>query len=293
MPWRRASSTWRGRGHFNGRGQAGFGFHALQPGQRHRAHALKRARPGARLPDAGPEQVDFAQRLQAAGRGQHLLLGFGRARAGNEQRLAFVGQQAGKIRIGSRGALQKANKVERAVRQPAGRAGKRNSFPPKRCLPVTFAAPRFCPNSHPHVRPYAARSPTQAPPISFDDTRVAFASKSDAQLRKMYALFAAMNNGSLVKTGSGLMQNGPEVGPARHQVSHQAHHLRAVLRRRNHCRMPARHGRAGQVQHRHHPRLLGGRRRQRPELRPHPRRAAGHHRRSPPLAAHSRSRCLK
>jgi len=47
---------------------------------------------------------------------------------------------------------------------------------------------------------------TQAPAVSFDDTRVAFASKSDAKLRKMYALFAAMNNGSLVKTGSGLMK---------------------------------------------------------------------------------------
>ena len=49
-------------------------------------------------------------------------------------------------------------------------------------------------------------SPTLAPPVSFEDTRVAFASKSDAQLRKVYALFAAMNNGSLVKTGSGLMK---------------------------------------------------------------------------------------
>ena len=47
---------------------------------------------------------------------------------------------------------------------------------------------------------------TQAPPIFFDNTRVAFASKSDVQLRKIYTLFAAMNNGSLVKTGSGLMQ---------------------------------------------------------------------------------------
>ena len=47
---------------------------------------------------------------------------------------------------------------------------------------------------------------TQAPPVFFDDTRVAFASKSDAQLRKVYTLCAAMNNGSLVKTGSGLMQ---------------------------------------------------------------------------------------
>jgi len=47
---------------------------------------------------------------------------------------------------------------------------------------------------------------TQAPPISFDDTAVAFASKSDGELRKMYALFAAMNNNSLVKTGGGLMK---------------------------------------------------------------------------------------
>ena len=48
---------------------------------------------------------------------------------------------------------------------------------------------------------------TQAPPLSFSDTRVAFASKSDFELRKVYALFAAMNNGTLVKTGSGLMKS--------------------------------------------------------------------------------------
>lgn len=47
---------------------------------------------------------------------------------------------------------------------------------------------------------------TQAPPVSFNDTAVAFASKSDGELRKMYALFAAMNNNSLVKTGGGLMK---------------------------------------------------------------------------------------
>ena len=51
-----------------------------------------------------------------------------------------------------------------------------------------------------------APAPTTAPPLSFDDTRVAFASKSNARLKKMYALFAAMNNGGLVKMGSGLMQ---------------------------------------------------------------------------------------
>jgi proline dehydrogenase len=44
-------------------------------------------------------------------------------------------------------------------------------------------------------------------PISFEDTQIAFESKSDADLRKMYALFAAMNNGSLVKAGGGLMQS--------------------------------------------------------------------------------------
>ncbi|MFD1875024.1 proline dehydrogenase family protein [Hymenobacter bucti] len=43
-------------------------------------------------------------------------------------------------------------------------------------------------------------------PLSFEDTRIAFEAKSDTDLRKMYALFAAMNNGSLVKTGGGLMK---------------------------------------------------------------------------------------
>ncbi|TGE25533.1 proline dehydrogenase [Hymenobacter aquaticus] len=47
---------------------------------------------------------------------------------------------------------------------------------------------------------------TQSPPISFTDTAVAFASKSDLELRKMYALFAAMNNNTLVKAGGGLMK---------------------------------------------------------------------------------------
>ncbi len=52
----------------------------------------------------------------------------------------------------------------------------------------------------------SAPVPTQALPISFDNTQIAFAAKSDAQLRKTYGLFAAMNNNGLVKTGSGLMQ---------------------------------------------------------------------------------------
>jgi proline dehydrogenase len=77
----------------------------------------------------------------------------------------------------------------------------------KRYLPVTFAEPKACalfPNVYPPIM--LSAPPTQAPSISFEDTRVAFASKSDAQLRRVYALFAAMNNGSLVKTGSGLMK---------------------------------------------------------------------------------------
>ena len=43
-------------------------------------------------------------------------------------------------------------------------------------------------------------------PISFDDTAIAFASKSDADLLKMYALFATMNNNFLVSTGGNLVQ---------------------------------------------------------------------------------------
>lgn len=46
---------------------------------------------------------------------------------------------------------------------------------------------------------------TQAPAVSFENTAIAFAGKSSTELRKMYALFAAMNNNRLVKTGSGFM----------------------------------------------------------------------------------------
>jgi len=43
-------------------------------------------------------------------------------------------------------------------------------------------------------------------PVSFDNTAVAFASKSDVELKKMYLLFATMNNNTLVNTGSSLVQ---------------------------------------------------------------------------------------
>ncbi|OON68708.1 proline dehydrogenase family protein [Hymenobacter sp. CRA2] len=48
--------------------------------------------------------------------------------------------------------------------------------------------------------------PQTHPLISFDNTAVAFAAKSDGELRQMYALFAAMNNKGLVDFGGGAMK---------------------------------------------------------------------------------------
>src|SRR5688572_23142603 len=42
--------------------------------------------------------------------------------------------------------------------------------------------------------------------VSFDNTAVAFASRSDAELRKMFVLFATMNNNFLVKTGGPILE---------------------------------------------------------------------------------------
>lgn len=44
--------------------------------------------------------------------------------------------------------------------------------------------------------------------ISFDDTAIAFASKSDKELRKMYWLFASMNNNFLVSSGTAVLKLG-------------------------------------------------------------------------------------
>ncbi|WP_146900795.1 proline dehydrogenase family protein [Adhaeribacter aerolatus] len=46
---------------------------------------------------------------------------------------------------------------------------------------------------------------TSVTPVSFENTAIAFASKSDAELFKMYTLFATMNNNFLVKTGGKLV----------------------------------------------------------------------------------------
>jgi proline dehydrogenase len=42
--------------------------------------------------------------------------------------------------------------------------------------------------------------------VSFDDTSIAFSSKSNTDLRRMFLLFAAMNNGTLVSTGTGFIK---------------------------------------------------------------------------------------
>lgn len=45
-------------------------------------------------------------------------------------------------------------------------------------------------------------------PISFDDTAVAFSSKSDKELKKMYLLFASMNNNLLTSFGTSVLKFG-------------------------------------------------------------------------------------
>ena len=59
-----------------------------------------------------------------------------------------------------------------------------------------------------------ASTPPAAPPapLSFDDTHIAFEAKSDAELRRMYALFAAMNRPALVRLGGRLMQQALRLG---------------------------------------------------------------------------------
>ena len=48
--------------------------------------------------------------------------------------------------------------------------------------------------------------------ISFDDTSVAFSSKSDEDLKRMYLLFSSMNYGWLVDIGTGLITSGLKLG---------------------------------------------------------------------------------
>ena len=48
--------------------------------------------------------------------------------------------------------------------------------------------------------------------VNFEDTSIAFASKSDAELYKMYLLFATMNSNRLVKAGGNLLQRAFKLG---------------------------------------------------------------------------------
>jgi len=54
------------------------------------------------------------------------------------------------------------------------------------------------------IDPKPATSSSQ--PLSFNDTAIAFSAKSDAELRKMYWLFASMNSNVLVKLGTALLK---------------------------------------------------------------------------------------
>lgn len=49
-------------------------------------------------------------------------------------------------------------------------------------------------------------------PISFDDTSIAFSSKSDKDLQRMYLLFGSMNNNFLVKTGTNIVKFALKLG---------------------------------------------------------------------------------
>ncbi len=67
------------------------------------------------------------------------------------------------------------------------------------------------------VRPSAAATPSSASgspagPLSFENTEVAFASKSDSELRQMYALFATMNSNVAVKAGGALLRGAFRLG---------------------------------------------------------------------------------
>jgi proline dehydrogenase len=48
--------------------------------------------------------------------------------------------------------------------------------------------------------------------VNFEDTSIAFSSKSDAELYKMYLLFATMNSNRLVKAGGNMLQRAFKIG---------------------------------------------------------------------------------
>jgi proline dehydrogenase len=57
--------------------------------------------------------------------------------------------------------------------------------------------------------------------LSFDDTAIAFSSKSNAQLYQTYILFASMNENWLVTMGTGMIQSAFKMGlPIKNIVKH-------------------------------------------------------------------------
>ncbi len=51
-----------------------------------------------------------------------------------------------------------------------------------------------------------------APPVSFDNTAIAFAARSSGELRRMYGLFAMMNSNFVVKTGGSFVNGALSLG---------------------------------------------------------------------------------
>ena len=80
-------------GHFGRDVHAGFGLDTLQPAQSFDPHSLESAGLGAGFPDAGAEDLHLLRGERAGGR-EHLLFGFGTARAGDYKRPP--GRDAGK-----------------------------------------------------------------------------------------------------------------------------------------------------------------------------------------------------
>ncbi len=74
-----------GRGHLRGDVHARFALHAPQPRERFDAYALESAGFGAGLPYPRAEDAD-AVGGQGPRRGEHLLLGLGAARSGDDRR---------------------------------------------------------------------------------------------------------------------------------------------------------------------------------------------------------------
>lgn len=93
---------------------------------------------------------------------------------------------------------------------PALGTGREGSFPEHFLLTLhqinSHTQPLMLTNKRPN---FMDSSSTE---VNFDDTSIAFASKSDAELYKMYLLFATMNSNRLVKAGGNMLQRAFKIG---------------------------------------------------------------------------------